>query len=185
MPLANSQLFTGVMQMNSPREYSSFGKNSPLQPIISLSRQFTKLSSPFVPYSCRLYSTNSINVKSFISLSSSINYLQRAFMKEYVTPGAPLSLQEVQRRVMDVFRAFDKVNKENLALNASFTAELGLDSLDMVEVVIAVEEDFNLEVPDQVADEFKCPNDIVKFMYEQCGDYDVPEAELQKMSKDH
>ena len=106
-------------------------------------------------------------------------------MKEYVTPDAPLSLEQVQRRVMDVFRAFDKVNKDNLALNASFTSDLGLDSLDMVEVVIAVEEDFNLEVPDQIADEFKCPNDIVKYMYELCGDHDVPEEELRRMSKEH
>ncbi len=81
-------------------------------------------------------------------------------MKEYVTPDAPLSIEQVQRRVMDVFRAFDKVNKENLSLNASFTSDLGLDSLDMVEVVIAVEEDFNLEVPDRAADEFKCPNEL-------------------------
>lgn len=137
------------------------------------------ISSCLVPPSVKRFSTFTFGS------NARINHVQRAFMKEYVTPDAPLSIEQVQRRVMDVFRAFDKVNKENLSLNASFTSDLGLDSLDMVEVVIAVEEDFNLEVPDRAADEFKCPNDIVKYMYEQCGDHDVPQAELQKMNKQH
>lgn len=35
---------------------------------------------------------------------------------------------------------------------ASFTADLGLDSLDAVEVVMAIEEEFNIEIPDADAD---------------------------------
>jgi NADH dehydrogenase (ubiquinone) 1 alpha/beta subcomplex 1 len=98
-------------------------------------------------------------------------------MKTYVTPGAPLSKEQVQQRVIDVFRAFDKVNKQKLSLTANVSSDLGLDSLDMVEVTIAVEEDFNLEIPDAVAETFRTPNDIVQFMYSQCGDADVPEEE--------
>lgn len=99
----------------------------------------------------------------------------RRLVKTYVTPGAPLSLGEVERRVVNVFRAFEKVHKDHLHLDAKLAADLGLDSLDVVEVVIAVEEDFNLEIPDVVADKFETPQDIVEYLYSQCGDYDVPE----------
>ena len=37
-------------------------------------------------------------------------------MKTYVTPGAPLTLGEVERRVIDVFRAFDKVKKDKVTI---------------------------------------------------------------------
>lgn len=104
--------------------------------------------------------------------------------KVYVTPGAPLERIEVERRVIDVFRAFEKVNKENLALDANFSADLGLDSLDVVEAVIAVEEDFNLEIPDSIADNFRTPLDICDYLNKECGDADIPPQEMDKI-KEH
>ncbi len=47
--------------------------------------------------------------------------------------------------------------------------------MDVVEIVIAVEEDFVLEIPDSIADAFETPNCIVNYLYSQCGDADVPE----------
>ena len=60
------------------------------------------------------------------------------------------------------------------------TYKLGLDSLNKVEALIAVEE---VDVPDRAAEKFKCPNDIVKYIYEQCGDHEVLQADIQKMNK--
>jgi acyl carrier protein len=122
--------------------------------------------------------TSSSSLHSFTSSSSPRSF--NAGMKTFVTPGAPLSKSQVEHRVIDVFRAFDKVNKEKLSLSANLITDLGLDSLDLVEVTIAVEEDFNLEIPDSVAETFKTPNDIVEFMYSLCGDADLPEAERNK-----
>lgn len=46
-----------------------------------------------------------------------------------------------------------------LTPTASFTKDLGLDSLDTVEVVMAVEEEFAIEIPDQEADAINAVND--------------------------
>lgn len=47
------------------------------------------------------------------------------------------------------------------------TKDLGLDSLDMVEAIIAIEEEFGIEIPDRVADSIKTPADVVAFITEE------------------
>lgn len=44
--------------------------------------------------------------------------------------------------------------------------EMGLDSLDVVEVVMGFEEEFFMQIPDQVADNIRSPADAVKYIYE-------------------
>jgi NADH dehydrogenase (ubiquinone) 1 alpha/beta subcomplex 1, acyl-carrier protein len=43
---------------------------------------------------------------------------------------------------------------------------LGLDSLDTVEVVMAIEEEFSIEIPDKDADEIRTVGDAIKYIYE-------------------
>nr|YP_010195772.1 acyl carrier protein [Crassiphycus birdiae]UAD83169.1 acyl carrier protein [Crassiphycus birdiae] len=57
----------------------------------------------------------------------------------------------------------NKVNKE------STWADLGADSLDTVELVMALEEEFSIEIPDEVADSIKTLNDAVELIIEQVG----------------
>ena len=47
------------------------------------------------------------------------------------------------------------------------TKDLGLDSLDMVEAIIAIEEEFGIEIPDKVADSIKTPADAAAFIKEE------------------
>ena len=47
-------------------------------------------------------------------------------------------------------------------LDASFTGELGLDSLDQVEVVMALEDEFNIEIPDREAEAIQTPRQAVE-----------------------
>ncbi|TIA82831.1 hypothetical protein E3P77_01048 [Wallemia ichthyophaga] len=68
-----------------------------------------------------------------------------------------LSKNDIQSRIFDVLKSFDKVKGENLTEQASFTNDLGLDSLDAVEVVMAIEEEFAIEIPDAEADAIQNP----------------------------
>ncbi|KAG8814740.1 hypothetical protein FRC17_000991 [Serendipita sp. 399] len=67
--------------------------------------------------------------------------------------GGGLSKEEIEARVLEVFKGFEKVNPTKLTTSARFKEDLGLDSLDSVEVVMAVEEEFSIEIPDAEADE--------------------------------
>eukprot|EP00842_Homolaphlyctis_polyrhiza_P003049 jgi/Hompol1/3745/HPOL_006757-RA len=63
-------------------------------------------------------------------------------------PG-PLSVQQIEDRVLQVLRDFDKVEASKLSLDAHFTNDLGLDSLDQVEITMAIEDEFSIELPDR------------------------------------
>ncbi|KAK3173509.1 Acyl carrier protein, mitochondrial [Lepraria neglecta] len=66
---------------------------------------------------------------------------------------AGLSKTEVEGRIMDMLKNFDKVKDASKLSNTShFSNDLGLDSLDTVEVVMAIEEEFSIEIPDKEAD---------------------------------
>lgn len=54
---------------------------------------------------------------------------------------------------------------KQLSLDAHFNKDLGLDSLDVVEVILAVEEEFDTEIPDQAADNMRSPRDAVNWVY--------------------
>lgn len=78
-----------------------------------------------------------------------------------------LNKDQVQERVFNVLKAFDKVASTNPSFNptSSFTSDLGLDSLDVVEVIMAVEEEFGIEIPDEAADSFKTPQEVIEYVH--------------------
>lgn len=57
-------------------------------------------------------------------------------------------------------------------MDANLTSDLGLDSLDVVEVMIAMEEQFTTEIPDAEADRIKTPKEMVDYFYSQLGKSD-------------
>ncbi|KAG6901709.1 hypothetical protein C0995_008870 [Termitomyces sp. Mi166 len=65
---------------------------------------------------------------------------------------AGLSRDAIQSRVLEVLKGFEKVDPVKLSVTSKFHEDLGLDSLDQVEVVMAVEEEFAIEIPDEEAD---------------------------------
>ncbi|KAJ7597124.1 acyl carrier protein-like protein, partial [Mycena floridula] len=63
-----------------------------------------------------------------------------------------LSKETIQNRILEVVKGFEKVDPTKLSATSSFSQDLGLDSLDAIEVVMAVEEEFQIEIPDAEAD---------------------------------
>ncbi|PWZ14265.1 Acyl carrier protein 1, mitochondrial [Zea mays] len=65
---------------------------------------------------------------------------------------AHLTRDEVIDRILDVIKSHPKIDPSKVTPEAHFEKDLGLDSLDTVEVVMAIEEEFKLEIPDMEAD---------------------------------
>lgn len=99
-----------------------------------------------------------------VSSGASKFLLQRAAFSSTVDH---LSKDQVQDRVFTVLKAFDKVasTAPTFTPASSFTSDLGLDSLDVVEVLMAVEEEFGIEIPDEVADNFKTPQEVIEYVH--------------------
>ncbi len=56
------------------------------------------------------------------------------------------------------------VTKEELAPQASFIDDLGADSLDIVELVMAIEEEFDIEIPDDDAEKIQTIQDVISYV---------------------
>ena len=72
---------------------------------------------------------------------------------------------------MSTFERVQKIICEQLEIDshlvtedASISGDLGADSLDLVDLSMSIEEEFNLEVPDDVFDHIRTVGDIVKFI---------------------
>ncbi|KAI0010714.1 acyl carrier protein [Xylariaceae sp. FL0662B] len=82
--------------------------------------------------------------------------------------GSGLKKEEVEGRIMGILEGFDKVNDpSNIKPNAHFANDLGLDSLDTVEVVMAIEEEFSIEIPDKDADAIHSVDQAVQYILSQ------------------
>lgn len=56
------------------------------------------------------------------------------------------------------------VDPEKVKPEASFIDDLGADSLDIVELVMAMEEEFDIEIPDEEAEKLKTVNDVASYL---------------------
>lgn len=59
------------------------------------------------------------------------------------------------------------VDADELKPEASFTDDLGADSLDIVELVMAFEEEFGIEIPDEDAEKMESVGDAIKYLEEK------------------
>ncbi|KAG4304769.1 hypothetical protein PORY_001822, partial [Pneumocystis oryctolagi] len=76
-----------------------------------------------------------------------------------------LSKEDIEKRIMNIVKEFDKVtDPSKITPTSSFSTDLGLDSLDTVEVVMAIEEEFNIEIPDKEADEIRTIGDAITYI---------------------
>ncbi|KAK9503748.1 hypothetical protein O3M35_010244 [Rhynocoris fuscipes] len=76
----------------------------------------------------------------------------------------PAIKSEIETRVMNVIKAYDKITADKLKLDSHFINDLGLDSLDHVEVIMAMEDEFGFEIPDGDAEKLLRPCDIIRYI---------------------
>src|SRR4051812_43443864 len=69
--------------------------------------------------------------------------------------------KSIEEKVKDIIVEQLGVNPEQVTPSASFIEDLGADSLDTVELVMAFEEEFSVEVPDEDAEKLQTVGDVV------------------------
>ncbi|CAN8238147.1 unnamed protein product [Cochlearia groenlandica] len=88
--------------------------------------------------------------------------LVRRFSEE--VRGSFLDKSDVTDRVISVVKNFQRVDPCKVTPKSHFNNDLGLDSLDSVEVVMALEEEFGFEIPDNEADKIQSVDLAVNFI---------------------
>jgi acyl carrier protein len=79
------------------------------------------------------------------------------------------NMSDVAERVKKIVVEHLSVDAEKVVENASFIDDLGADSLDTVELVMAFEEEFGIEIPDDAAEGIQTVGDAVKFIGERAS----------------
>jgi len=72
--------------------------------------------------------------------------------------------KSIEDKVKDIIVEQLGVNPEQVTPQASFIEDLGADSLDIVELVMAFEEEFGVEVPDEDAEKLQTVGDVIKYI---------------------
>ncbi|XP_067390342.1 acyl carrier protein, mitochondrial [Emydura macquarii macquarii] len=83
-----------------------------------------------------------------------------------------LTLESITDRVLYVLKLYDKVDPEKLSVTSHFMKDLGLDSLDQVEIIMAMEDEFGFEIPDAEAEKLMCPQEIVDYIADKKDVYE-------------
>ncbi|MCY3741539.1 MAG: acyl carrier protein [Candidatus Poribacteria bacterium] len=71
-----------------------------------------------------------------------------------------------QERLIEIIAEQLDVGEDNVTPDASFTDDLGADSLDIVELVMVLEEEFDIEIPDSDAEKIQTVQDAVSYLDE-------------------
>lgn len=73
-----------------------------------------------------------------------------------------MSESEILKIIADWLEAHAKIEPERVKMEASIAGALALDSLDQIEMVMAMEEHFHIQVPDEQAGQWQTVGDIVQ-----------------------
>ena len=75
-----------------------------------------------------------------------------------------MSDKSIADRIKDIIVEQLGVNADQIKPEAKFIEDLGADSLDIVELVMALEEEFGTEIPDEEAEKLQTVGDVAKFI---------------------
>ena len=70
----------------------------------------------------------------------------------------------IEQQMVDIIVEQLSVDKEKVVLGASFVDDLGADSLDLVELIMAMEEEFDVEIPDEEAEKIATVQNAIDYV---------------------
>lgn len=72
----------------------------------------------------------------------------------------------VFEKVKEIVSNILGVDSEDIKMESSFMDDLGADSLDVVELIMDLQDEFNLEIPDEDAEKIRTVSDVVEYIKE-------------------
>ena len=79
-------------------------------------------------------------------------------------------MASIEEKVKEIIVERLGVNEADVTPEASFIDDLGADSLDTVELVMAFEDGFGFEIPDEDAEKIQCVQDAINYIKEKAGE---------------
>lgn len=67
----------------------------------------------------------------------------------------------IEEKIFDIIVEQFNVERDNISLETSFKNDLNADSLDLVEMIMALEDEFNLELEDESVEDINTINDVI------------------------
>jgi len=80
-----------------------------------------------------------------------------------------MSSEEVFEKVKKIIVDLLQVSEDSVTTESNFIDDLGADSLDLVELIMGIEEEFNIEIPDGEAEKVVTVGDVVEYIKENVG----------------
>lgn len=77
--------------------------------------------------------------------------------------------EEIEERIKGIIVEQLGVGLEEVTSEASFIEDLGADSLDIVELIMALEEEYDIEIPDEDAEKIQTVKDVVSYVQNSQG----------------
>lgn len=78
-------------------------------------------------------------------------------------------MSSIKEKVYEIIERKLSVNPEQITLEASFTDDLGADSLDTVELVMDLEEVFNITIPEEDQEKLRTVQDAIDYLEKKLG----------------
>ncbi|HIC86325.1 MAG TPA: acyl carrier protein [Desulfobacterales bacterium] len=78
-------------------------------------------------------------------------------------------MAEIEEKVKKIICEQLNVNEEDVVPEASFVDDLGADSLDQVELIMAMEEEFDISIPDEDAEKIRTVQDAIDYIKKATG----------------
>lgn len=102
---------------------------------------------------------------SAISASMRSNAIRTPMVAFVRHSGGRPEKSDIEKRALELLQGFEKIDNSKLTLDAHFSKDLGLDSLDSVEVLMALEDEFLMEIPDVEADNMHTVRDAINYLH--------------------
>ncbi len=77
-----------------------------------------------------------------------------------------MAANQIEAKVKNIIAEQLGVGEDEIKPESNFVEDLGADSLDIVELVMAMEEEFEVEIPDEEAENIKTVGDAIKYINE-------------------